>query len=242
MSDEVWRDWLEVGSTFARIGGLTDEQRAALHRGETVKTDVVIRDGLLWGSIFRFDPNGRPRQLAGMFYDFEGQARYVPGMPVVRVVTRAGKRSRVFHRINPIVFLWPGADRFQSSWWFRAGMYSYELDEEVFEEPGGHSIRWTIPLAKQVLGGRENGEIMFTEHEGGALITYNNATAPFGYAQLKWLLPKRLLAWLYRSLGGIAQDYYRRTVDGVLRVAGELSAEQLEADEARLLEDLQGSR
>lgn len=234
----TWRDWLAVGSTFARIDDLDEEQKAELRSGATVKTAVVIRDGMLWGSIFRFEPAMDPRRLAALFYDFAGQCRFVPGMPITRVVQRSGKRSRVYHRINPIVFLWPRADRWQSSSWFRAGTYAYELDEEVFEEAGGHAIRWTIPLEKQVLGGRENGEILFTPHEGGALITYNNATAPFGYTQLKFLLPGRLLRWLYRSLGSIAQDYYRRTVDGFLAVAAERSSDDLEADLAVMLEHL----
>ena len=52
--------------------------------------------------------------------------------------------------------------------------------EEVFSTPTdagpGYAIRWTIPLETQVMGARENGEIMFTKMGEGTLMSYNNAT------------------------------------------------------------------
>ena len=116
--------------------------------------------------------------------------------------------------------------------------YSYQLDEEVFVIPGepgpGYSIRWTIPLETQVLGARENGEIRFTPMGTGTLITYNNATEPFGYNHLKALLPSQFLRRIYHGLGGIASDYYQRTVNGFLKVANELSPHEIQADIAEM--------
>jgi len=237
-ADRTWADWEAVGGDFARLPSLSEAQQQALHGGQTVQTEVVLRDGMLWGSVFRFEPALSALELAAVFYDFAGQRRFVPGMPVTRVVARDGKRSRVYHRINPVVFFWPGAQRLWPPWLFGLLTYAYELDEEVFEHDDGHSIRWTIPLAEQVLGGRENGEILFTEHRCGVLISYNNATAPFGYPQLKRLLPGRVVSWLVGSMGSVAQAYYRRTVEGFVALVDRLDAEERAAAVAAMTEHL----
>jgi len=230
----VWHDWTAVGEVFTRFDQLTQAEQSAVLAGKTVASRVTLKDELLWGSVFKHEPTMSPKTLAAVFCDYDGQYRYVPGMPVTRVVNRTGKLSRVFHRINPVTFIAPGAQRSWPSWLYNRLTYSYELDEEVFstptEEGPGFSIRWTIPLDTQVLGARENGEIMFTQMGSGTLISYNNATGLFGHKYLKALLPSSWLARLYRFFGTIACDYYRRTVDGFLEVATQLDAAELDRD------------
>ena len=86
------------------------------------------------------------------------------------------------------------------------------------------------------MGARENGEIMFTKMGSGTLMSYNNATEPFGYKNLKKLLPSSALTKLYLWMGTIASDYYKRTVEGFLDVSKSLSADEIRQDVARMLE------
>ena len=86
------------------------------------------------------------------------------------------------------------------------------------------------------MGARENGEIMFTKMGEGTLMSYNNATEPFGYKRLKKLLPSGTLTKLYLWMGTIASDYYKRTVEGFLEVSKGLSREEIRQDVARMLE------
>ena len=80
-------------------------------RGETVASEVVINDDLLWGSVFRYEPSMPPEELAAIFHNYNGQCRYVPGMPVTQVINQTGKLHRVFHRINPVTFFADGAQK-----------------------------------------------------------------------------------------------------------------------------------
>ena len=100
----VWRDWHTVGSDFRRFEGLSKLEQDAIMRGDTVASEVMINDDMLWGSVFRYEPSMKPEALAAIFHDYDGQYRFVPGMPETRVVNRTGKLHRVFHRINPITF------------------------------------------------------------------------------------------------------------------------------------------
>jgi hypothetical protein len=235
----VWRDWHTVGCEFRRFEGLSQLDQEAVMRGETIASKVVINDDMLWGSIFRYEASMSPEALASIFHDYDGQYRFVPGMPETRVLHRTGKLHRVFHRINPITFFSHGAQTSWPSWLYKALCYSYQLDEEVFSTPTadgpGYAIRWTIPLETQVLGARENGEIMFTQMGVGTLISYNNATEPFGYNVLKAILPKGLLHRLYISLGNTACDYYKRTVEGFLDIAQEMNADDIQSDIDKML-------
>ena len=237
---EVWRDWHTVGDDFRRFENLSSADQDAIRGGETVASKVIINDDLLWGSVFRYEPSMQPEELAAIFHNYNGQCRYVPGMPVTQVVNQTGKLHRVFHKINPITFFSHGAQTSWPSWLYNALCYSYQLDEEVFATPTqqgpGYAIRWTIPLETQVMGARENGEIMFTKMGDGTLMSYNNATEPFGYKNLKALLPEGMLRKLYLWMGTIACDYYKRTVDGFLQVSKSLSREEIRQDIARMFE------
>ena len=237
---EVWKDWHTVGDDFRRFERLSKSDQEAILRGETVASEVVINDDLLWGSVFRYEPSMSPEELAAIFHNYNGQYRYVPGMPVTEVVHQKGKLHRVFHRINPVTFFSHGAQTSWPAWLYNAMCYSYQLDEEVFSTPTddgpGYAIRWTIPLETQVMGARENGEIMFTKMGSGTLMSYNNATEPFGYKNLKKLLPSSALTKLYLWMGTIASDYYKRTVEGFLDVSKSLSADEIRQDVARMLE------
>ena len=235
----VWRDWHTVGDDFRRFERLPEVEQKAIMRGETVASEVVINDDMLWGSVFRYEASMKPEALAAVFHDYDGQYRFVPGMPETRVVNRTGKLHRVFHRINPITFLSHGAQTSWPAWLYNALCYSYQLDEEVFSTPTddgpGYAIRWTIPLETQVMGARENGEIMFTRMGEGTLMSYNNATEPFGYKTLKAIFPEGLLTKLYVGMGNIASDYYKRTVEGFLDVAKDMSEDALKVDIDRML-------
>jgi hypothetical protein len=230
----VWDDWQTVGGGFTRFEQLNNHEQADILAGKTLLSPVTIKDDLLWGSVFRFEPTMTPESLAAVFGDYDGQYRYVPGMPLTRTVNRQGKLSRVFHKINPVTFFADGAQRTWPRWLYDRMTYSYELDEEVFSTPTaegpGYAIRWTIPLETQVLGAREHGEIMFTVQDEGTLITYNNATEPFGYQNLQKVVPEEWLERAYQALGSLAQDYYRRTVEGFIDVARQLGTDEIEAD------------
>ena len=197
-------------TTFAGSKPSKERTRGDYARGETVASEVVINDDLLWGSVFRYEPSMPPEELAAIFHNYNGQCRYVPGMPVTQVINQTGKLHRVFHRINPVTFFADGAQKSWPEWLYNAMCYSYQLDEEVFSTPTdtgpGYAIRWTIPLETQVMGARENGEIMFTKMGEGTLMSYNNATEPFGYKRLKKLLPSGTLTKLYLWMGTIASD------------------------------------
>ena len=235
----VWRDWHTVGSDFRRFDGLSKLEQDAIMRGDTVASEVMINDDMLWGSVFRYEPSMKPEALAAIFHDYDGQYRFVPGMPETRVVNRTGKLHRVFHRINPITFFSHGAQTSWPAWLYNALCYSYQLDEEVFSTPTaegpGYAIRWTIPLETQVLGARENGEIMFTRMGEGTLMSYNNATEPFGYKALQSIFPQSILSKLYISLGNVACDYYKRTVEGFLATAQSMTTEAIQTDIDRML-------
>ena len=235
----VWRDWHTVGDDFRRFEILPEAEQHAIMQGETVASEVVINDDMLWGSVFRYEPSMKPEALASVFHDYDGQYRYVPGMPETRVVNKTGKLHRVFHRINPITFLSHGAQTSWPGWLYNAMCYSYQLDEEVFstptEEGPGYAIRWTIPLETQVMGARENGEIMFTRMGEGTLMSYNNATEPFGYKSMKAIMPHGFLEKMYISMGNVASDYYKRTVEGFLDVAKGLSEDEIKEDIDRML-------
>ncbi len=227
----VWDDWQVVGRSFRRFDDLEEDRRAEVRRGTTHATPVTIRDDLLWGSVFRFVRDVAPVALAAVFHDYDGQVRFVPGMTETRVVGWAGKCARVYHRINPLTFVAPAAQRRWPAAIYGALTYAYFLDEEVFpvaaEEGEGYAIRWTIPVDTQVLGARENGEIQFTPFSGGTLVTYNNATEPFGYRALRAWLPDRFVERGYGALGELARDYYRRTVDGFVESASVLAAAEV---------------
>ena len=60
----VWRDWHTVGSDFRRFEGLSQSERDAIMRGETVASEVMINDDMLWGSVFRYEPSMKPEALA----------------------------------------------------------------------------------------------------------------------------------------------------------------------------------
>ena len=237
---EVWKDWHRVGDDFRRFESLPNDQQALIMRGETVASEVVINDDLLWGSVFRYEASMPPEELAAIFHNYGGQCRYVPGMPVTEVVNQTGKLHRVYHRINPVTFFAHGAQSSWPSWLYNALCYSYQLDEEVFATPTeagpGYAIRWTIPLETQVMGARENGEIMFTRMGEGTLMSYNNATEPFGYKKMKALLPEGLLSKTYIWMGTIASDYYKRTVEGFLEVSKSLSRDEIQRDVAIMLD------
>ena len=235
----VWRDWHTVGDEFRRFEELSKAEQQSILCGETIASEVIISDDLLWGSVFSYEPSMSPESLAAIFHNYDGQFRYVPGMPETRVLRRSGKLHRVFHRINPVTFFSHKAQTLWPSWLYNALCYSYQLDEEVFSTPTadgpGYTIRWTIPQEKQVLGARENGEIMFTPLGEGTLLSYNNATEPFGYQALKSLVPRKLLTKLYLSMGRFASDYYKRTVDGFLTSSKSLEQTEIDADLERML-------
>ena len=65
---EVWKDWHTVGDDFRRFENLPKNEQEAIMRGETVASEVVINDDLLWGSVFRYEPSMPP----------EGTCRYLP--------------------------------------------------------------------------------------------------------------------------------------------------------------------
>ena len=106
---EVWKDWHTVGDDFRRFENLPKNEQEAIMRGETVVSEVVINDDLLWGSVFRYEPSMPPEELAAIFHNYNGQCRYVPGMPVTQVINQTGKLHRVLHRINPVTFFADGA-------------------------------------------------------------------------------------------------------------------------------------
>ena len=245
LQDEVWGDWSVVGKCFRRLDSLSEMDRQTVARGETLVSRVMIADNLLWGSVFRYEALLSPEALAAVFSDYAGQWRYVPGMPVTKVSRQRGKLHRVFHRSNPVTFIAPQAQSRWPAWLYNRLPYSYELDEEVFPQSSnsglGYSIRWTIPLETQVLGARENGEICFTPMQGGTLITYNNATEPFGYRKLQGMMPRRLLTRVYRSLGGIASDYYQRTVNNFVDVMSTLAEQEIQTEIMRLRGALEDS-
>ena len=70
--------------------------------------------------------------------------------------------------------------------------------------------------------------------QGGALVTYNNATEPFGHRALAALLPRSWTARIHLRLGALARDYYRRTVEGFLDVATRLDLSERERDVAAM--------
>ena len=47
----VWRDWHTVGSDFRRFEGLSKLEQDAIMRGDTVASEVMINDDMLWGSL-----------------------------------------------------------------------------------------------------------------------------------------------------------------------------------------------
>lgn len=238
-SEAVWRDWHIVGADFRSFERLSEEDQQALWRGETVTSGVVVNDDMLWGSVFRYVPTMSPAALASVFHDYDGQYRYVPGMPETRVVEQTGKLHRVFHRISAVTFVYDRAQQTWPAWLYNAFSYTYELDEEVFRsdtsEGPGYAIRWTIPLETQILGGRENGEIRFTHMGDGTLVSYNNATEPFGYKTLKSWLPGRVVDGLCRYMGALANDYYERTVVRFIDVAEGLDEDEITANIQRML-------
>lgn len=241
----LWSDWNTVGTDFRRFADVTADEQRRIAAGETVASPVAIRDDLLWGSVLRFVDGVRPEALAAIFADYDGQYRYVPGMPVTRVLARRGALCRVHHRINPLTFVLPRAQQSWPSAIYDRLTYAYQLDEQVFpvtdDGAPGYAIRWTIPLETQVLGARENGEIMFTEKDRGTLVTYNNATEPFAYEQLQRLMPERLLRRFYLAAGRLARDYYIRTVEGFIEVATTLPEADIEHDIERMRASLAAS-
>ena len=76
---------------------------------------------------------------------------------------------------------------------------------------------------------------MFTRMGEGTLLSYNNATEPFGYQAFKSFMPKGLLTRLYLSMGRFASDYYKRTVDGFLAISKTLEQAEIDADLERML-------
>ena len=93
---EVWKDWHTVGDDFRRFENLPKDEQEAIMRGETVASEVVINDDLLWGSVFRYEPSMPPEELAAIFHNYNGQCRYVPGMPVTQVINQNRKASPGF--------------------------------------------------------------------------------------------------------------------------------------------------
>ena len=77
----VWRDWHTVGDDFRRFERLPEVEQKAIMHGETVASEVVINDDMLWGSVFRYEASMKPEALAAVFHDYDGQYRFVPGMP-----------------------------------------------------------------------------------------------------------------------------------------------------------------
>ena len=59
---EVWKDWHTVGDDFRRFENLPKDEQEAIMRGETVASEVVINDDLLWGSVFRYEPSMPPEE------------------------------------------------------------------------------------------------------------------------------------------------------------------------------------
>ena len=66
-------------------------------------------------------------------------------------------------------------------------------------------------------------------------MSYNNATEPFGYKALQSIFPQSILSKLYISLGNVACDYYKRTVEGFLATAQSMTTEAIQTDIDRML-------
>ncbi len=222
-----WDDWDSVGEKFRGFEKLSSKQQNAILRGDTVCVPVSITDRLLWGSVFRYVPDVKPEELSKIFEDYDGQSRFVPGMTETRTLAKEGDLALVYHRINPITFVDDESQELLPAWIYAALTYSYKLDEELrkFNTPKGkgYSIRWAIPQEKSEPRARENGEIRFTPMKSGTLITYNNATEPFGYDLLSSVLPASVFNSCYNSLGELAQDYYCRTVDNLVVLRNQLA-------------------
>lgn len=222
-----WRDWQSVGQNFRRFHQLSESSQTTILRGDTLCGPIIISDRLLWGSVYRYVPNVEPKALCDIFADYDGQSRFVPGMTVTKTIKRNKSLSLVDHCINPITFIDDAAQTTWPKWLYGLLTYSYKLDEEVrtiqTEHGTGYAIRWSIPQEKWKPQARENGEIMFTPLNAGTLITYNNATEPYGYDLVKSILPTSTFDSTYRSLGDLAKDYYRRTVDNLVKLNATLS-------------------
>ena len=232
---DLWADWRNVGEEFTRFHQLEESDQKKVLDGETVVSPVTIKDDLLTGSVFRYVPRVTPKTLAGVFSNYDGHQRFVPGMPETRVLHQHDDVSRVFHRINPVTFIAPNAQKNWPGWIYNNMTYSYEVDEQVYrQDDDSLSVRWTIPEEKRTMGARENGEITFTRMGQGTLISYNNATEPFGYHSLKQLLPEQTLQNGYGKLGSIAADYYRRTVDGFVDLVHTMNVHDLRSDITRM--------
>jgi hypothetical protein len=206
-------DWEIIGTMFQKRNELTRIDLSELQSGDTILHPTILHENLLWGSVFRLVHGVSPESLAAIFADYDHHCRFVPGMPITRVLRRDGSMSRVLHRINPLIFLIENVAQILPRWLYEFLTYSYQLDEQVSIVPGkdaAFAIRWTIPLETQVLGARENGQILLSSAPGGTLISYNNATEPFlGHLAREFEALNALLMPL-------ADSYYVRTVDGLV--------------------------
>jgi hypothetical protein len=175
-------DWEIIGAMFQKRNGLASRDLSELQSGETILDPTILHENLLWGSVFRLVHSLSPESLAAICADYNHHCRFVPGIPITRVLRRNGSMSRFLHRINPLIFLIENVAQILPRWLYELLTYSYQLDEQVSIVPGkdaAFAIRWTIPLETQVLGARENGQILFSSAPGGTLISYNNVTEPF---------------------------------------------------------------
>ena len=192
---------------------LSPADQTKVRNSKLVTIPVHLENNLLKGEIFKYLPSMTPVMLASVFFDYNQQYLFLPGMTSTHVLEWSGTRAWVRHRLNPMAFISKAPPKLFQNWFFDLGAYSYDLNEDVQYKDGTYTISWSMPQEARVLGSEEKGLIRFEPFDIGTLITYQNATEPFMYETLfNSPHPDVMIRKIQKFLCRTAQSYYERTV------------------------------
>lgn len=197
----------------ASFSDLTPVDQARVISSDLVVLPVYLENNLLKGDVFKYVPLVASVIFASVFFDYDEQYRFLPGMTSTQVMEWSGTRALVRQRINPIGFISDQQPESFQNWFFDLGAYSYDLDEVVVREGEIYTIAWSIPPERRVLNSEEKGQIRMEPFGTGTLISYQNATEPFLYETLfRSSEPDPIAQGIQELLCQSAQSYYERTV------------------------------
>jgi hypothetical protein len=192
---------------------LSPALKVQLQRQKTVVIPVTLEDHLLKGAVFRWVPKRSPVELAAIFFDYDKQYLFLPGMTSTRVIEWKGAQARVRHRMNPMAFIIDQPPAYFHSSFFDFTAFSYDLYERVEQRDGAYLISWEMPPEARAHRSQEKGSILFESVGGGTLISYQNETEPFFYEAL---FGSQNISPVGQSMQAFfrqtAQQYYEKTI------------------------------
>lgn len=192
---------------------LSPNNQEKVRNAELVVLPVLLENDLLTGEVFKYMPSVQPEAAAAVFFDYDQQYLFLPGMTSTRVLEWNGTKALVRHRINPIAFISTADPVTFQNWFFNLGAYSYDLDEEIHHQDETYTTTWAIPENRRVLGSEERGQIQFERMGTGTLISYENSTRPFMYDYFLKCAEGNLVGRkINKFLCSTAESYYERTV------------------------------